>query len=539
MANEEKKDSATVTERVAKSLEEKTVRFTKDQLVSAKKIPCLNLDDLVETAAYVPADADDYMLIECEPSSKPTQCPVCHQSGCVVRNGYTVNPRLVHDVNVGLTQVDLSIRVPKYRCTNCGATPNHEFESIEHNRQFTKRLYKQIRVEAFTGNFEEIAIKFGISSSNVGFIFDDYAKELEEHRDQARVGTWLAMDEKHIEHKMRGVLVDGYTGRLLEITEDNSPASMERAIRSIKGYDGVRFVTTDMANGYRGVVEKVFGADAMLVVDKWHVLNDLQTKISKCRTSVIEYLNDTVPKEPESIERRRRMDLKKLAASDSYLFKYGDEKLAEKPTRLQLLAEICSIFPEYNHLRLLKEGFERIYDCEEKADAEALFKQWAKLVPPTGAKQRLVWEEKYGVPASLYDPIRPLKKTVETTWNREIFNYFLTGTERPLTNAIAEATNSFITRFSRDGYSFPRLRAKALFWHLVGTRPRYVLESRKQCVISLENKVSGSSDSHTTYKYCYGIYEETEKLRYSPTNVFSFGTPEQQEEWTDILMSIQ
>ena len=159
-------------ERIAKSLEDRTVTFTQDQLVRLDKTPCLNLSDLTEEAAYTYPDSEDYLMIECSPSYFMTTCPCCKQSGFVVRNGYTSNRRLVHDIRIGLTQVDLSISVPKYRCKNCGATPNHEFESIEHNRQFTKRLYKQIKIEAFNGNFEEVARKYGLSPSNVAFVFD-------------------------------------------------------------------------------------------------------------------------------------------------------------------------------------------------------------------------------------------------------------------------------------------------------------------------------------------------------------------------------
>ena len=165
MANEE--GFPQIPERVAKSLEERTVRFTKEQLVPRSKVPCLNLPDLREIAAYGLPDTEAYLLIECEPSERMTVCPCCKRSGGLVGNGYTESPRLVHDVNVGVRQVDLSVRVPKYRCKFCEATPNHEYESIVPNRQFTKRLYDQVKVDAFRDNFESVAAAYGINPSLV------------------------------------------------------------------------------------------------------------------------------------------------------------------------------------------------------------------------------------------------------------------------------------------------------------------------------------------------------------------------------------
>lgn len=542
-------------ERIAKSLEDRTVTFTQDQLVRLDKTPCLNLSDLTEEAAYTYPDSEDYLMIECSPSYFMTTCPCCKQSGFVVRNGYTSNRRLVHDIRIGLTQVDLSISVPKYRCKNCGATPNHEFESIEHNRQFTKRLYKQIKIEAFNGNFEEVARKYGLSPSNVAFVFDAYAEELESKRGEVSVGHWLAIDEKHIAHKMRGVLIDGESGRLLEMTEDTKAETIKRAITSLKNYENVRFVTTDMAGGYKSVIEQIYGSQVSLVVDKWHVLNDLYKKIAKCRTAIIEYLNTVVPREPESPVKAHRMAVKKMAAEDGYLFKYGNEKLEKKPTRLQLITEVCLTFPEYNHLRLLKEGFERIYSCQTRAEATATFEEWMLLVPPSGATQRHNWELKYRVPASLFDEMKSLKKTVSETWNKEIFNYFDTGVVQPLTNAIAESTNAFIARFSKDGYSFSRLRAKALYWHLVDARSKYVLETRTKIVQKKQKSMSEHTvgysigrftladiwddGSNTSTVKVYGIYEVEGETKRRPLSVLYYLSEEKKKAWNDYVLGMR
>lgn len=519
-------------ERIPRTLEERTVRFTKDQLTPAPRIPCLNLPDLKETAAYTFRDTDEYLLVECEPEFPMKQCPVCKKHYQVSKNGYTQYPRLIHDVNVGLQQVDLSVKVPKYVCKSCNAVFTHEFDSFVEGRQFTKRLYEQIKVDSFYRKFTEVAEEFGISDTTVADIFDEYTFELEAHRQAPEVGTWLAIDEKHVNHKMRGVFVDGDSGRLLELTEDNSLPTVKKAIMSFKGYENVKFVTTDMANSYRTVIEDIYGSSVTMIVDKWHVLHDLSTKISKCRSAIIEYLGTEIKKEEDETVRKRKLDVKKLATDNGYLFKFGDEKLIEKPIRLQILSEVCKTFPEFNHLRLLKEGFELIYDCQDRESAEQVFDQWCDLVPPSGKKQIEAWEAKYKVRASLFDDIRSLKTTVNNRWRREIFNYF--DTDAYKTNAIAEATNSFIERSVINGYSFKRLRAKVLFWHTAGARKRYVIDLRKQLdTSSLQHEFFTPGHSHTQFQYkdVYGIYEVEEVNKHKPLNVLSFLPDDKKKEF--------
>lgn len=71
-------------ERSTRTLESRTERFAIDDLVPAPKVPCLNLDDIVEMEAFKPKDSDDYLLIKCEPRSRHTICPVCHREGALL-----------------------------------------------------------------------------------------------------------------------------------------------------------------------------------------------------------------------------------------------------------------------------------------------------------------------------------------------------------------------------------------------------------------------------------------------------------------------
>ena len=118
------------------------------------------------------------------------------------------------------------------------------------------------------------------------------------------------------------------------------------------------------------------------------------------------------------------------------------------------------------------------------------------------------WEKEYGVPAELYADLRSIKTTMANNWHKEIFNYF--DEDGRKTNAIAEATNAFIERMVINGYSFKRLRARALYWHDASPRTRYVFESRKQ--IDTGSKGFFTSGSSFNFIDVYGIYEDKDPV---------------------------
>ena len=501
-------------EKILRTMEERTVRLNINDLVETK-CPVLNISELEETGAWKLPDADDYLVVDCGPKWQMRNCPVCGKSGYLSRNGHTEHPRLVHDINAGLVQVDLRVTVPKYKCSNCSSVFSHEFESIMSGRQFTRRLYEQIKVDSFYDTFSDVAVKYGIADTTVADIFDEYLEELEAKRERPKVGSWLAIDEKHVNHKMRGIFVDGDTGILLDMTENNNADTVRDTIMSFDGYENISFVTTDMANGYRSVLEEIFGSDVKIIVDKWHVLHDLYQKVATCRTAITDYITKKIAAEPDPQIKAREEEVKKLLGDNKYLFKFGQKKLQEVPERLQIMAEVCAAFPEFNHLRLIKEGLERIYECRDREAAEARFEEWLRLIPPSGKNQIIAWESEYGVPAYLFEEMRSLKNTIDTRWRVEVFNYF--DVDGFKTNAIAEATNSFIERILINGYSFRRLRGRALFWHTAGARKRYVLDVRQKKERVLTTSFLGgfgsSWQSEPSYRMIdeYGIHELPEK----------------------------
>ena len=345
----------------------------------------------------------------------------------------------------------------------------------------TYRLYDQIRRDSFVRPFSDVAADFGYTAPTIAAIFDEYVSELEARRDKIVAPRILGIDEKHIVHDARGVFVDIEMGRLLEMTASNKKADIINAIESMEDYDtNIQLVTMDMSNGYRAYVRECLPY-AKIIVDKYHVFQDMHDKIRKAKSVIVEHLKNQIETISDPEEKLRKKNVLYIVNTNPYLFKFGQEKLAEKDARIEAMADVCMTFPEFNHLRLLKEGFELIYECSDRPEAEMVYEDWAKLVPPSGAKKTVQWEQKYSVSAELFTEFKALQRTINS-WYEEVFAYFEPGCN--VTNAAAEGLNNMIERFNRmgNGYSFARLRAKALFWHLAAPRKRYVIDCKKKPV---------------------------------------------------------
>ena len=442
----------------------KVISFKKDDMVE-QPAPHLNLEGIEEVTSYVPADGSPYRIVECKPAYRHRSgCPHCGSAHITV-HGKAEEPRLIHDVNTGIIQVDLLLETPRYRCQDCGRTFHHRFDCIPENTQMTARMVEQVKRDAFIRPFKEIADSYGISATKVADLFDDYTQQIETTRPPIVAPRVLGLDEKHIVHDMRAVFVDIETGRLLEMTATNRRDDIVGTICSMIDYDkNIKVVTMDMANGYRTYVQFCL-PHAKIVVDKYHIFQGLYQRIGKTRTILTGVIKQQIEDEKDPVRKREMENAKSLLDAYKYLFKFGQAKLAEDAGRLKAMYVVCETFKEFNHLRLIKVAFEAIYNANSKEEAMRLYDRWVELVPPRGTRKSEEWGRKFGLDPAYFIEFQSFRNTTRS-WYEEIFNYF--DDDCRFTNAATEGLNCLIERINRqgNGYSFARLRAKALFYHL-------------------------------------------------------------------------
>lgn len=507
--------------------------FDATQLKVVSPMPSLNLPDLEQKECLEPLDGSPYRVYMCE-GKKPWRNRACRKCGSYdIRSlGYTPEPRLIHDVNTGIIQNDIVLKVDRYQCSSCGESFSRQFDGIMENRQMTTRLYDQIRRDSFRLPFVDVAAQYGYSDTTIANIFDEYSTELEAKRGPIIAPFALGIDEKHIVHQMRAVFVDLDSGELIEMRPDNKMKDIISTIESMDGYDDrIKIVTMDMANGYKAYVEHCL-PHATIIVDKYHVYQDLYKKVARTKTLILEAIGKQIAAVEDPERKQHLQAVRDLVLNNSYLFKFSLEKLVKKQHRIAAMAELCDTFPEFNHLRLLKEGFERIYDCEKRAAAEQLYDEWTSLVPPTGSNQIKAWETKYGVKAELFKEFRVFCNAMKK-WRNEVFNYFDKNCD--YTNAAAEGMNSLIQRMNSlgNGYSFERLQARALFWHTASPRISYSVDKKSVA----KQRFKNADDNYTTYflspSYFSSQYETyyvdeimftgtEEERNYEPTSVYKY-----------------
>ena len=294
------------------------IRLTPDDMEEVIPIPHLNLRGIIEDACYRPKAGHPYLLFSCHVEDyRNRKCRFCG-STAVHAHGQTGAPRRIHDVNSGRTKVDIDLTVQRYICSDCGKSFSPPSPDIMESRHLTRRLYDEIRHEAFTKPLSTVALKYGYSDTIIGKIFDEYSKELESAHGPVIAPRVLGIDEKHIVHNMRAIFTDIENRVLLEMCPDNKKDTVIAAIESMVGYDtNIEVVTMDMSCGYRTYVQECL-PNAAIVVDKFHVCQSVYEKIAKARSKIMAYIGALIQAEPEGGAKKRMIAVRNLAQTNTY-----------------------------------------------------------------------------------------------------------------------------------------------------------------------------------------------------------------------------
>ena len=456
------------------------------------KPPCLNIDELEEESAFYDESEPNVIYVEAKTkNNKRLPCPVCGSIN-TVRNGWG-RDRYIHDISQGLNKIDIILHVDRWKCLEreCGTSFSHRYDFVDSNKTMTKRLIETIQVEAFTRPFSNIAKEYGITTPTVLRLFISYCKELEANREPPVAPRVLGIDENHIADELRGVLIDIETGNLIDITSNRKIPTIKRAIRRLKDYEEIEVVTMDMYTGYRTAIHDVI-PKAKVVVDKFHVVQNIQRAVASARKIISARLRDQIKQIEDPVERKEKDDLITRMGKHTYLFKYSEHSLEEHHSNASLMAELCLAFPELNELRNIKEKAEKIYDAYDSKEAAKYLDEWMASVPSDD---------------SAYESMRSAVKS-STNFRKEILAYFDTGY---FTNAATEGVNHLIKHINEIGwgYSFETLRYKVL---LCPTARANVVVSRKRPVmpeiIDEEDVVNMLEDDLITPQKAIGLIKK-------------------------------
>ena len=443
--------------------------------------PSLDLPDIEVEKYFLPKDNGRYMLLFANTRKDiyPKECPYCGATDTMKRAG-NGQRRLIHDVVRNNFRVDIALLPKRFECTKCGAKTTPTLRGIEDKRQMTTRLFEFLQTECFLQSHTALAERSGFSVESIQNIMDE---EIEKYENERRAHPLpaprvLGIDEKHITRLMRGTLVDVESGLLLDMLEDNRAQTMKEAIMRLVNWNvNIEVITTDMNNSYLIWLSK-FLPNATIVIDKFHIIQDIQRRISTAKKSLYKYRKELIRGIEDGEEKTRQMTILNLLNKNQRLFNYSMETLVrdDSSSKIMDLSVIIEEFPEFRLLRKLFYLIELMYLQESYQDAEAIWDEWQKVLPPGGEKQYHEWCDFYSVQPPLFDEFRSFTKTNFLFFKPYILNYFRPGCR--FTNAVTEGLNNLIERINRDGngLSFKSLRAKSLYASLIHERRQYGID---------------------------------------------------------------
>ena len=453
--------------------------------ISLKDAPSIDIPHLVTKAVFKPKSGGSYMLFYSEVDSnyRPAAgCPYCN-SNKLRLNGKASKARVVHDVIRNNWRVDIAFYPPRMLCQECKQIFTADIEGISKGRQMTVRLEEYLRKQCFLEPFGILSMRSGLSTATIENIFDEEVDKYEKKREEnpPMAPRVLGIDEKHLGNLMRGTLVDVERGTLLDLLPDNRKRTMIEAIKALKDWDkNIQVVTTDMSNSYISWLPDLL-PNATIVVDKYHVIQDIERKISSSRKPIINSISRRLDQIGDLQERARQQAVLRYAKNNPRLFNFSMDKLARQSSddKLNKRGTVLKEFPEFRLLHNLYHTIEHMYKQTSREAADHTWKKWVNALPPGGSRQYESWCKKKGFDKECFEDFRSFSRDGFQQFAPYILNYFNSADTR-FTNAMTESLNNTIGRINiaGSGYSFKRLRGKALFAPLVNEQTIYGITTK-------------------------------------------------------------
>lgn len=377
-------------------------------------LPCVKPVDLRTERGSITIVAD---VIEGEPPI----CPDCNRP--LYKHGKRTN--LFADTPLQMQPVRLEVNRIRYRCDACGKTVTHELEFLDERRRATKRLVDAIRSRCLGTTFHALAQQTGLAVNTIKNIALDLIDDLEEsvHYETPVI---MGIDELSLAGGFRCIITNLATNNLFQILEQRTQTHMNSFFETLPDREKVEWVCTDMWRPYKESFGPFF-PNAQLVIDKFHVIRMASDALDHERKKYQAGLSqeDNIKKNigPLTLNRPRALSQ------------------AEQSALVVMREKMPGFALAYD----LKEGFNCIYDCEDRETAISRFLDWKEWVPAKG-----------------YEQFQQLVKTVDDNF-QDIFAYW--DCPHQITKAYAECLDGMMKLVNRmgRGNSYEIAKAKILY----------------------------------------------------------------------------
>jgi transposase len=321
----------------------------------------------------------------------------------------------------------LVIERPRYYCRACRRTIQTQPSWLDPKHRITRTLAQRIFELSCDLSFAEVGRVLGISESVVRDVFWRRAKAVDPLF-RPRAPRLLGIDEVHLSSRPRAVLTDLERGTVVDVLESYSAEAVTAAIQALEGWEGIEGICIDFALAYASAVQSAYAgqnARPVVVIDKRHVLELARSSLNRVRA----YEKKSMPKgQHRSTAQLLNMRRDQMSA--------GQQIQIEK---------IRASHPRLADAHFLNEGFRAIYDCPDRASAEAAYDAWVASIPR--------W-----LGGDFRNVVTELRRR-----RQQVFAYF----DLPITNAVTETRNGHLKalwrrakghRKTREGFRAFRLQ---------------------------------------------------------------------------------
>jgi transposase len=335
------------------------------------------------------------------------QCPRCEVGplkphGSLLRK-YTDAPVRGHPVKI-------HVRLRRYLCASCGASPMQTPPQLLPDTNMTVRLSHYLNHRSLTVTIASLAKETALNEQIVSAVAKHRPFDPPLLHWPTFAPLILGIDEVTVAGKLRAIFTDLYNHRVLGLIESNRPNAVLRWLNVLATPSRTMVVCIDGYAPYLKPIRRAFGNSIHIVYDKWHVLKAVNYSLSKLSKRGVKRI---------LLKRSDKLTAAEVARRDTELARDPDLDAAYRA----------------------KEDFYALYKLKTRLEAERALAKWE---------------------SSLTDRLRKGFKSVLSKLASSREEILSLWDHPTVTAGFTEAMNGQVKHIIRNGrgYSFPELKRR-------------------------------------------------------------------------------
>ena len=247
------------------------------------------------------------------------RCPSCNNSTSTIKD-YTIK-KIKHSI-LNLERCHIIYRARRYLCTVCKKTFYERNPFVVKNSKISSvTVYNVLQdLKNSTETFTSVAKRYFLSTTTVSSIFDKNV-----NISRRTFPEIISIDEVYAFKGNRSnyacVLLDFKAQKVIDILPSRRKEDLIRYLSFIPRDErlNVKFASTDMWETYR-IVFKTYFPNATIVVDKFHVLQDLSRRLMKVRSKILNEIKPPTNINKDNLSYKEKKELE-IRENNYYLLK--------------------------------------------------------------------------------------------------------------------------------------------------------------------------------------------------------------------------